>query len=69
MSLVETQTLITRQAEPLNAETPLEALADVPLATPLFYVRCNFGIPEIDAARWRLRVHGRGARTARFLIR
>ncbi|MEJ2540922.1 MAG: sulfite oxidase [Gemmatimonadota bacterium] len=44
---------------PLNAEPPLTALD--PGTTPLdaFYVRSNFPAPELDAASWRLRLHGR----------
>ena len=46
------------QAEPLNAESPLRALAE--RVTPLesFFVRSNFAVPQIDAARWSLNVDG-----------
>jgi DMSO/TMAO reductase YedYZ molybdopterin-dependent catalytic subunit len=50
--------LITMEARPFNAETPLSAL-DQPL-TPadLFYVRNHFDVPELDAGRFRLRIGG-----------
>ena len=43
---------------PLNAETPLEALAERLTPTPLFYIRNHFEVPTIDAASWRLSVDG-----------
>ena len=47
------------EEEPFNAETGLAALAEGPLtATDAFYVRGHGAIPEVDAATWRLRVHG-----------
>jgi len=44
--------------DPPNAETDLTALG--PSATPLdsFYTRCNFTIPGLEVAGWRLRVSG-----------
>ncbi|MEA2319517.1 MAG: sulfite oxidase [Solirubrobacteraceae bacterium] len=51
--------LIVHQAEPFNAETGLAALAEGSLtATDAFYVRGHGPVPEVDAAAWRLRVHG-----------
>jgi sulfite oxidase len=51
--------LIVHEDEPFNAETGLAALAEGPLtATDAFYVRGHGAVPEIDPARWRLRVHG-----------
>src|ERR687887_220977 len=51
--------LIVPEHEPFNAETGLAALAEGPLtATDAFYVRGHGAVPEIDAASWRLRVHG-----------
>jgi sulfite oxidase len=51
--------LIVYEEEPFNAETGLAALAEGPLtATDAFYVRGHGAVPEVDAATWRLRVHG-----------
>jgi sulfite oxidase len=51
--------LIVHEQEPFNAETGLAALAEGPLtATDAFYVRGHGAVPEVDPARWRLRVHG-----------
>ncbi len=50
--------LITRQQQPFNAETPLELLAQAPTPTSAFYVRCNFDVPQLDTAAWRLRIGG-----------
>jgi sulfite oxidase len=51
--------LIVHEDEPFNAETGLAALDEGPLtATDAFYVRGHGPVPEIDAAAWRLRVHG-----------
>jgi len=51
--------LIVHEEEPFNAETGLAALAEGPLtATDAFYVRGHGAVPEVDAAAWRLRVHG-----------
>jgi len=51
--------LIVHSHEPLNAEPPL-ALLRAAFTTPQsrFYVRCHGAIPELDAARHRLRVGG-----------
>jgi DMSO/TMAO reductase YedYZ molybdopterin-dependent catalytic subunit len=46
------------QKKPFNAEAPLEVLTSIPTPTPLFYVRSNFDIPQIDRNTWRLRVTG-----------
>src|ERR671935_453875 len=51
--------LVVHEEEPFNAETDLAALVEGPLtATDAFYVRGHGAVPEIDAAAWRLRVHG-----------
>ncbi|HYZ27705.1 MAG TPA: sulfite oxidase [Thermoleophilaceae bacterium] len=51
--------MIVHEAEPFNAETAPAALAQGSLtATDGFYVRGHGAVPEIDAADWRLRVHG-----------
>ncbi|HSK19880.1 MAG TPA: sulfite oxidase [Longimicrobiales bacterium] len=46
------------QAEPLNAETPLRALAGAVTPLESFFVRSNFAVPQIDAAGWTLGVAG-----------
>ena len=46
------------QPEPLNAETPLDVLADPVTPIGSFFVRSNFAVPHIDAGSWRLRVDG-----------
>ncbi|HEX6461345.1 MAG TPA: sulfite oxidase [Thermoleophilaceae bacterium] len=51
--------LIVHEEEPFNAETSPAALAEGPVtANDAFYVRDHGDVPEIDAAEWRLRVHG-----------
>src|SRR6266513_1843021 len=51
--------LIVHEQEPFNAETGRAALAEGPLTpTDAFYVRGHAAVPEIDAASWRLHVHG-----------
>jgi sulfite oxidase len=51
--------LIVHEDEPFNAETGLAALDEGPLtATDAFYVRGHGAVPEVDPARWRLRVDG-----------
>jgi DMSO/TMAO reductase YedYZ molybdopterin-dependent catalytic subunit len=56
-------TAIPLQEEPLNAETPLEALGEPLTPTPLFYIRNHFDMPTIDAADWRVTIDGAVART------
>lgn len=46
------------QQDPLNAETPLNALGAPITPAELFFVRSNFPVPHIDAATWRLRIEG-----------
>jgi DMSO/TMAO reductase YedYZ molybdopterin-dependent catalytic subunit len=43
---------------PFNAETPLAALAEPITPTPLFYIRSNFAVPEIQMERWSLQIDG-----------
>jgi sulfite oxidase len=51
--------MIVHEQEPFNAETGLTALAEDPVtAVDAFYVRGHGTVPEIDPARWRLRVGG-----------
>ena len=62
MNLETSNELQIRSQAPFNAEAPLSVLQVVPTPTPLFYVRCNFDVPQIDPADWRLRVDGAVAR-------
>src|SRR5215467_12967984 len=55
--------MVVHRADPLNAETPLTALAGADLAPhDRFYVRNHFGIPDLDPATWRLQVGGLAGR-------
>jgi DMSO/TMAO reductase YedYZ molybdopterin-dependent catalytic subunit len=47
---------------PFNAEAPLGDLRGLLTPNPLFYVRNHFPVPQLDAAAWRLRLHGAFAR-------
>jgi len=44
--------------DPPNAESPLSDLDGGLVANDRFYVRCNFPVPELDAAAWQLQVAG-----------
>jgi molybdopterin-dependent oxidoreductase-like protein protein/phosphatidylethanolamine-binding protein len=55
--------LIVHRADPLNAETPLSALAGTLVPRGRHYIRNHFRIPALDAAGWRLRVGGLVGRT------
>lgn len=50
--------LVIVEREPLNAETPMEALAEPLTPADLFYVRNHFAVPSLDLSAWRLRVEG-----------
>ncbi len=50
--------LVELEAQPYNAEAPLQALAELITPTPLFYIRNHFDQPSIDPSRWRLTVDG-----------
>jgi DMSO/TMAO reductase YedYZ molybdopterin-dependent catalytic subunit len=52
-------TLRTITRRPYNAEAELSALGARVTPVDAFYVRNNFDVPVLDAAAWRLRVHGR----------
>ncbi len=58
MSSAEPRDLVTREEDPYNGGTPMEALADPVTPTGSFYVRNHFPVPDIDPGRWRLRVAG-----------
>lgn len=47
-----------REQEPLNLEMPFSTLDGFTTPNDLFYVRCHFPIPDIDAAKWSLRIEG-----------
>lgn len=50
--------LVTREEEPFNAGTPIEALAEPVTPNRIFYVRNHFDVPELDPEAWRLEVGG-----------
>ncbi len=52
------ETLIVREEEPLNVESPFDALDGFLTPNDLFYVRNHFPIPELDASGYELRVDG-----------
>ncbi|CAN5755280.1 hypothetical protein BH23GEM9_BH23GEM9_32230 [soil metagenome] len=52
-------TLRVVTADPLNAEASLPAIGAPVTPVAEFYIRSNFTAPRIDAANWRLRLHGR----------
>jgi DMSO/TMAO reductase YedYZ molybdopterin-dependent catalytic subunit len=54
--------LVIVEREPLNAETPPDALAEPLTPAELFYVR--YHVPRLDPERWRLRVEGAVERAA-----
>src|SRR3954468_2427498 len=49
---------IVRSENPPNLEMPFEMLDGFITPTKSFYVRTHFPVPEIDKAKWRLRVEG-----------
>lgn len=50
--------LLVHDRDPLNAETALAGLVAPVTNTDAFYVRNHGTVPDLDAASWRLRVHG-----------
>jgi sulfite oxidase len=54
--------LVIRNPRPLDAEAPLEALAEWRTPNDLFFVRSHFGPPATLPARWTLTVDGEVAR-------
>jgi DMSO/TMAO reductase YedYZ molybdopterin-dependent catalytic subunit len=54
------------QQRPPNAEAPFEALHEHPTPRGLFYLRCNFDIPLLDAGSYALEIGGAVDRTARI---
>lgn len=61
--------LQVRSKQPMNAETPLDMLADA-LITPseLFYIRNHLPVPEVDEKNYRLTVTGEGLREVTLTI-
>jgi DMSO/TMAO reductase YedYZ molybdopterin-dependent catalytic subunit len=55
---MDRQPRIVRESEPLNLETPLEALGGSRTETDDFYVRSHSSNPALDVASWRLVVDG-----------
>lgn len=54
--------LVIRNPRPLDAEAPLEALAQWQTPNDLFFVRSHFGPPQTLPLRWTLTVDGEVAR-------
>jgi DMSO/TMAO reductase YedYZ molybdopterin-dependent catalytic subunit len=54
----EPGSLIVRERSPENLEMPVFALNGFLTPTDLFYVRCHFDVPRLDAASWKLSVAG-----------
>jgi DMSO/TMAO reductase YedYZ molybdopterin-dependent catalytic subunit len=50
--------LIIRESEPVNLESPFDQLNEFLTPNDLFYVRSHFTAPQLDPARWELRVEG-----------
>ena len=58
--------LIPVSDHPFNAATPLSVLLDPIVPNGLFYVRCNFPVPELEATDWTLTVDGTVERSATY---
>jgi DMSO/TMAO reductase YedYZ molybdopterin-dependent catalytic subunit len=50
--------LVVVNADPFNAEAPLDEQIGLITPNPTFYVRSNFNIPRIAAPDWQLRIDG-----------
>jgi sulfite oxidase len=50
--------LVIRNARPLNAESPLEALRTLETRNDLFFVRSHFGLPADISTAWTLTIDG-----------
>jgi DMSO/TMAO reductase YedYZ molybdopterin-dependent catalytic subunit len=62
--------MVVHRAHPLNCETSLAALVGgVVMPNARFYMRNNFGLPNLDAAAFRLAIGGLVDRTQSFSIR
>ena len=60
--------LISRGEAPLNLEMPFSSLDGFVTPNERFYVRCHFPIPEINAAKWRLKAEGAVASPLEFSL-
>jgi DMSO/TMAO reductase YedYZ molybdopterin-dependent catalytic subunit len=62
--------MVVHRAHPLNCETSLAALlGGVVMPNVRFYMRNNFGMPDLEAATFRLSVGGLVERPQRFSVR
>jgi DMSO/TMAO reductase YedYZ molybdopterin-dependent catalytic subunit len=62
--------MVMHRAHPLNCETSLaELVGGVVMPNARFYMRNNFGIPDLDAATFRLAVGGLVEREQRLSVR
>ena len=62
--------MVMHRAHPLNCETSLAALVGgVVMPNARFYMRNNFGMPNLDAAAYRLSIGGLVDRSQSFTIR
>lgn len=61
--------LSVRSRTPLNAETPMELLAEA-LITPndLFYIRNHLPVPDIDEKEYKLEVGGDGVKSVKLSL-
>ena len=50
--------MIRHSVDPPNAEPALADVEEGPRTLERFYVRCNFGVPRLNARHWRLEVTG-----------
>ena len=50
--------MIIREKEPANLEMPFGTLNGFITPNEQFYIRSHFPVPEVDLAKWRLRVEG-----------
>jgi sulfite oxidase len=50
--------LVIRNARPLDAESPLEALRTLETSNDLFFVRSHFGLPPDISTEWTLTIDG-----------
>jgi len=62
--------MVMHRAHPLNCETALsELVGGVVMPNARFYMRNNFGIPDLDAAAFRLAIGGLVERSQSFTVR
>jgi DMSO/TMAO reductase YedYZ molybdopterin-dependent catalytic subunit len=58
--------MIIREKEPANLEMPFGELKSFITPNDQFYIRSHFALPQIDLARWRLRLEGAVERRLEF---